>query len=72
MTEQSVELFGILSITMMVVFYALEKRGRLFIALFAIACCAASFYAYLIGSIPFMIAEGIWALIAFKRWMTAV
>jgi len=64
----TVEVFGIIAITTMVVAYALEKRGRVFIVIFAIGCAMAASYAYLIGSYPFMIAEAIWSAVAFWRW----
>jgi len=62
---------GIIAVTFMVGAYALEARGRVFILIFALACALASFYAYLIGSWPFVIAEGLWALIALRRWWNA-
>ena len=52
----------------MVVSYALEKRHPAFIAVFAVGCALAALYAYLIESIQFLIAEGIWCAIAFRRW----
>ena len=55
----------------MVVSYALEKRNPLFIALFSFACGMAAFYAFLISSYPFMIAESTWSLVAFARWKRA-
>ena len=64
----AVEVFGIIAITTMVVAYALEKQGKFFIILFAFGCAMATSYAYLINSYPFMIAEAIWAVIAFWRW----
>ena len=67
-TTNTIELLGIGAITIMVVSYALEKRHPAFIAVFAVGCALAAFYAYLIQSIPFLIAEGIWSAIAFRRW----
>ena len=66
--QQEIELFGIFAITLMVLSYALEDRSTFFNAAFAVGCILAAIYAYLIQSYPFMIAEGIWALIAFRRW----
>jgi len=68
---QGVELFGILAISTMVISYALEGCGRVFIAIFAIGCAMAAVYAWLIGSYPFLIAEAIWSVIAFRRWLKA-
>jgi len=68
---QGIELFGIFAIATMVISYALESRGRVFVAIFAIGCAMAAFYAWLIGSYPFLIAEAIWSVIAFWRWLKA-
>jgi hypothetical protein len=38
---------------------------------FAISCFGASTYAVLIGSIPFAIVEGLWGIVALKRWASA-
>jgi len=62
------ELLGIIAIVIMVGSYALENRATIFIATFALGCALAAFYAWLIGSTPFQIAEGIWAVIAARRW----
>ena len=66
-----VEILGIVAIATMVVCYALEKRGTVFIAAFAAGCALAALYAYLIGSYPFLVAEAIWAVVAARRWQVA-
>ena len=66
-----VEVLGIVAIVTMVASYAFEKRGTFFIAAFAAGCALAAVYAYLIDSYPFLIAEGIWAVIAARRWYVA-
>ncbi len=71
MTGQALETFGLFSIIIMVTSYALEKRHAAFIATFAAGCVLAAIYAWLIKSYPFMIAEGIWAIIAINRWFHA-
>jgi hypothetical protein len=68
MFDSSVEILGICAVTVMVTSYALEDRYPLMILLFAAGCATAAFYAYLIQSYPFMIAEAIWAVIAALRW----
>ena len=65
------ESLGLIAIIIMVGSYALEDRSSVFIATFALGCALAAFYAFLIGSYPFLIAEGIWAVIAMRRWMKA-
>lgn len=65
----AVEIFGLVALAIMVGSYALESRHPVFIGIFAIGCALAAFYAYLIGSYPFLIGEGVWALIAARRWL---
>ncbi|WP_299344045.1 hypothetical protein [uncultured Maritalea sp.] len=64
-----IEYLGLIAVIIMVGSYALEDRHPLFVLLFAFGCAMAAFYAWLIGSVPFLIAEGIWAIIAFTRWL---
>ena len=70
--DTAVELLGIIAVIIMVTSYALEKRAPIYIAVFAFGCALAATYAYLLGSIPFLVAEGVWALIAFNRWRNAI
>lgn len=63
-----VELFGAAAVTAMMVCYALEPRGRVFVLGFAAACAAASLYAALIAAWPFAVVEAVWALVALRRW----
>ena len=48
--------------------YALEKRHRAFIAMFAIACALSSAYGFLIGSILFGSVEALWSFVALHRF----
>ena len=59
-------LFGLFSVTAMVVCYALEQRSPWFILAFAVACVLGSVYGFLQGAWPFGLVEVIWALIAFE------
>jgi phosphatidylglycerophosphate synthase len=61
-------LFGLLAVTLMLVFYALEKRNSWFIFGFAISCLLGSAYGFLQGAWPFGIVECIWSVVAFRRW----
>ncbi len=63
-------LFGLLSLSAMLVFYALEHRSHWFVLAFAIGCIAASIYGFLQGAWPFGVVELIWAAVAFKRWLS--
>jgi sterol desaturase/sphingolipid hydroxylase (fatty acid hydroxylase superfamily) len=61
-------LFGLLAVTAMLVFYALEDRSAWFIIAFAGACALASVYGFLQGAWPFGVVEAIWAGVAMHRW----
>jgi hypothetical protein len=63
--------FGLFAVTAMLVCYALEKRSRWFILAFSFACLLGSVYGFLQGAWPFGIVEGIWSLVAVRRWWQA-
>ena len=63
-------LFGLLSLSAMLVFYALEHRSHWFVLAMAGACIGASIYGFLQGAWPFGVLELIWAAVAFKRWLS--
>jgi hypothetical protein len=63
--------FGVLAVSLMVIFYTLEKRSRWFILAFAGACVLGSVYGFLQGAWPFGVVEAIWSLIALNRWRLA-
>ena len=64
----SLTAFGLLSVTAMLVFYALEDRNPAYILAFAGACALASIYGFVQGAWPFGVVEAIWTLIAVHRW----
>ena len=61
-------LFGLLAVTLMVVFYALEIRHRHFVLAFALSCGLGSVYGFLQGAWPFGLVEAVWSVIAVRRW----
>lgn len=63
-------LFGVLSLSAMLVFYALEHRSHWFVLAFAGGCVAASIYGFLQGAWPFGVLEAIWTVVALKRWLS--
>lgn len=67
----ALSLFGLVAVTAMLVFYALEHRSPWFILAFALACALGSVYGFLQGAWPFGIVETIWALVAVRRWWRA-
>lgn len=63
--------FGLVAVSLMLVFYTLERRSRWCVLGFAAACAMGSVYGFLQGAWPFGIVESIWALVALRRWQTA-
>jgi hypothetical protein len=63
--------FGLFAVTAMLVTYALESRSHRFILGFSVACVLGSIYGFLQGAWPFGIVEGIWSLVALRRWWLA-
>jgi hypothetical protein len=49
----------------------MEHRHRLYILAFGGACLLGSAYGFLQGAWPFGLVEGVWSLIAFRRWWRA-
>jgi hypothetical protein len=68
MGDVAVTAFGVFALTFMMVMYALERRGPLFVAAFAVGCVLSSAYGFLVGAWPFGVVELIWAGIAVRRW----
>jgi hypothetical protein len=60
--------FGLVAVSLMLVFYALEPRSTWYILGFSASCGMASLYGFLQGAWPFGIVEGVWALVALHRW----
>jgi hypothetical protein len=60
--------FGLLAVTAMLVFYALEDRNPAFVLAFAAACALGSLYGFLQGAWPFGLVEAVWTIIAVMRW----
>ena len=60
--------FGALAVTFMMLMYALERRGRGFVLVFAFGCGLSSLYGFLAGTWPFGVVEAIWALVALRRY----
>ena len=64
-------IFGLIAVTAMLVFYAIESRSPLCILGFAAACLMGSLYGFLQGAWPFGLVEAIWSLVALRRWWLA-
>lgn len=68
MKLDALTLFGVVSLSIMLICYALERKSPWFTFGMGAACIAASVYAFLQGAWPFGILEAIWGAIAFSRW----
>lgn len=62
-------LFGLLSVTLMLVFYGLEEKNHWFVLSFSGACLLGSIYGFLQGAWPFGLVELIWSGIAVRKWL---
>ncbi len=61
-------IYGVAALTFMMSMYALEGRGRGFVAAFALGCALSSSYGFLSGSWPFGVVEGVWTALALRRY----
>jgi hypothetical protein len=64
-------LFGLVAVSLMLIFYALEDQSPWCILAFAGACALGSIYGFLQGAWPFGLVEAIWAGVAGWRWRRA-
>jgi hypothetical protein len=62
------DLFGLIAVSAMLAFYALEARSPWFTLAFAGACAMGSLYGFLQGAWPFGLVEAVWALVAVNKW----
>jgi hypothetical protein len=63
--------FGLLAVTLMLIFYALESRNRRYILAFAGSCALGAAYGFLQGAWPFGLVEAVWSIVALRRWWLA-
>lgn len=63
-----ITIYGVVAVTFMMTMYALEGRGPRFVLAFAVGCVLSSIYGFLSGAWPFGIVEGIWSVVAWRRW----
>ena len=67
----SLSLFGLFAVSLMLITYAFEARSRWFVLAFAGACALGSIYGFLQGAWPFGLVEAIWAVVALRRRQSA-
>ncbi len=61
--------FGLVAVSAMLVCYAFERRGRVWVLGFAASCALGSVYGFLQGAWPFGVVEAIWSVVALRRFM---
>ena len=66
--ENPLSLFGLFSVSDMLVFYALERRSPGWILAFAAACILGAAYGFLQGAWQFGVVEAVWSEVAIRRW----
>jgi hypothetical protein len=64
-------IYGVTALTFMMAMYGLERRGPVFVLLFAAGCALASSYGFLSGAWPFGVVEALWSLVALRRYQQA-
>ena len=62
-------LFGLVAVSLMLLCYAMEARGRGWVLGFAGACALGSAYGFVQGAWPFGVVEAVWALVAVRRYL---
>lgn len=62
-------LFGLVAVSLMLLCYAMEARGRGWVLGFAGACALGSAYGFLQGAWPFGAVEAVWAGVALRRYV---
>ena len=61
----------LLAVSLMLVTYALESRGRVYVPAFTGLCMLGSAYGVLQGEWPFGLVEGVRSLVVRRRWWAA-
>ena len=67
----TVTLYGVCALSFMMLMYALERRGPIFVAGFALGCVLSSVYGFWSGAWPFGVVELIWSAVALRRFALA-
>ena len=61
-------LYGLVAVSLMLLFYALEDHSSIYVLGFAAACLMGSLYGFLQGAWPFGLVEAVWSIVAARRW----
>lgn len=60
--------FGLFAVSGMLLCYAFDEQSPWWVLAFAGFCLLGSIYGFLQGAWPFGLVEGVWAVIALRRW----
>jgi hypothetical protein len=69
MSSPAITVFGVVSLTFMMVMYGLERRHPTFVVAFAFGCLLSSGYGFLSGAWPFGVVELVWTGVAVRRYL---
>ena len=61
-------LFGSVAVAIMFVSYWLERRSKWMVLVFALGCAMTAAYSGLVSAYPVTVIEGLWALVALRRF----
>lgn len=64
----AITVYGVVVLVFMMAMYALEGRGRRYVAAFALGCALSSSYGFASGAWPFGAVEAVWCLVALRRY----
>jgi hypothetical protein len=64
----AVTAYGVFAVSFMMLMYALERRGAVYVLGFAVGCVLSSIYGFVSGAWPFGIVEAVWSVVALRRW----
>ncbi|QPN59561.1 hypothetical protein H8F24_16445 [Synechococcus sp. CBW1002] len=64
----SLTIFGVAAVAVMLIAYIQEESAAGWILVFAAGCLASGIYGLLAGVWPFMVAEMLWSVVAYRRW----
>jgi hypothetical protein len=68
MAMDALTLFGLIAVSLMLLFYTFEDESPWCVLGFAVSCALGSAYGFLQGAWPFGLVEAVWAYIALRRW----
>jgi hypothetical protein len=64
----SLTLFGLVAVSLMLICYAFEQHSPWYVLGFAFSCALGSTYGFLQGAWPFGLVEAIWSFVALARF----